>query len=111
MFTKLQRIRFVHGKGKHKTELQRDTERLEEYRKRGNDYIEKLRICGNRKSYSKTDPEATFMRTKEDHMRNGQLKPGYNLQIILAIAFNIQKLCSRIANGRFGQALFELKAA
>ncbi len=77
----LQRIRFVHGKGKHKTELQRDTERLEEYLKRGNDYIEKLRICGNRKSYSKTDPEATFMRMKEDHMRNGQLKPGYNLQI------------------------------
>ena len=30
---------------------------------------------------------------------------------ILAIAFNIQKLCSRIANGRFGKALFELKAA
>jgi hypothetical protein len=72
----LQRIRFVHGKGKHKTELQRDTERLEEYLKRGNDYIEKLRIFGNRKSYSKTDPEATFMRMKEDHMRNGQLKPG-----------------------------------
>ena len=77
----LQRIRFVHGKGKHKTELQRDTEKLEEYLKRGNDYVEKLRICGNRKSYSKTDPEATFMRMKEDHMRNGQLKPGYNMQI------------------------------
>jgi transposase len=34
-----------------------------------------------RNSYSKTDPEATFMRMKEDHMRNGQLKPGYNVQI------------------------------
>lgn len=34
-----------------------------------------------RNSYSKTDPEATFMRMKDDHMRNGQLKPGYNLQI------------------------------
>ncbi len=33
------------------------------------------------------------------------------LDIILAMAFNIQKLCSRIANGRFGKALFELKAA
>ncbi len=30
---------------------------------------------------SKTDPDATFMRMKEDHMLNGQLKPGYNLQI------------------------------
>ncbi|ORN88554.1 IS5/IS1182 family transposase, partial [Staphylococcus aureus] len=30
---------------------------------------------------SKTDHDATFMRMKEDHMKNGQLKPGYNLQI------------------------------
>ena len=35
----------------------------------------------NRKSYSKTDLEATFMRMKDDHMGNGQLKHGYNLQI------------------------------
>lgn len=35
----------------------------------------------NRNSCSKTDPDATFMRMKEDHMRNGQLKPGYNVQI------------------------------
>lgn len=34
-----------------------------------------------RNSFSKTDPDATFMRMKEDHMRNGQLKPAYNLQI------------------------------
>ena len=34
-----------------------------------------------RNSFSKTDPDATFMRMKEDHMRNGQLKAGYNLQI------------------------------
>lgn len=36
---------------------------------------------GERNSYSKTDPDATFMRMKEDHMKNDQLKPGYNLQI------------------------------
>lgn len=36
---------------------------------------------GNRNSYNKTDPEATFMRMKEDHMKNGQLKPAYNPQI------------------------------
>ena len=35
---------------------------------------------GERNSMSKTDPDATFMRMKEDHMQNGQLKPGYNLQ-------------------------------
>ncbi len=34
-----------------------------------------------RNSLSRTDPDATFMRMKEDHMLNGQLKPGYNWQI------------------------------
>ena len=38
-------------------------------------------ILGGRKSYSKTDTDATFMRMKEDPMLNGQLKPGYNVQI------------------------------
>ncbi|RKN82276.1 IS1182 family transposase [Paenibacillus ginsengarvi] len=38
-------------------------------------------ILGRRNSYSKTDHDATFMRMKEDHMRNGQLKPGFNVQI------------------------------
>lgn len=38
-------------------------------------------ILGDRTSYSKTDPDATFMKLKEDHMRNGQLKPAYNVQI------------------------------
>jgi len=44
-------------------------------------YNEQLKILGDRKSYSKTDCDATFMRMKEDHMKNGQLKAGYNLQI------------------------------
>jgi len=38
-------------------------------------------ILGSRNSYSKTDPDATFMRMKDDHMMNGQLKAGYNWQI------------------------------
>lgn len=29
---------------------------------------------------SKTDPDAIFMRMKDDHMQNGQLKLDYNLQ-------------------------------
>ena len=32
-------------------------------------------------NYSKTDSDATFMRMKEDPMKNGQLKAGYNVQI------------------------------
>jgi transposase len=44
------------------------------------EYDEKEKILSGRNSYSKTDEDATFMRMKEDHMRNGQLKPGYNVQ-------------------------------
>jgi transposase len=44
-------------------------------------YEQQVKTLGNRNSYSKTDPDATFMRMKEDHMLNGQLKPGYNWQI------------------------------
>lgn len=44
-------------------------------------YEKDLRILGKRNSYSKTDEDATFMRLKDDHMQNGQLKPAYNTQI------------------------------
>src|ERR1700742_3168902 len=44
-------------------------------------YDEQEKQLGSRNSFSKTDPDATFMRMKEDHMLNGQLKPAYNLQI------------------------------
>ena len=41
---------------------------------------EQEKQLGDRNSMSKTDSDATFMRMKEDHMQNGQLKPGYNFQ-------------------------------
>ena len=44
-------------------------------------YEESLSVFNGRNSYSKTDHDATFMRMKEDAMLNGQLKPGYNIQI------------------------------
>jgi len=44
-------------------------------------YKEQEKTMGDRNSFSKTDPDATFMRMKDDHMRNGQLKAGYNWQI------------------------------
>ena len=44
-------------------------------------YQQQGKILGDRNSFSKTDPDATFMRLKEDHMNNGQLKPAYNVQI------------------------------
>lgn len=44
-------------------------------------YTQQEKILSGRNSYSKTDTGATFMRMKEDYMKNGQLKPGYNVQI------------------------------
>ena len=49
-------------------------EQLRKYESQG-------KILDRRNSYSKTDNDATFMRMKEDYMKNGQLKPGYNPQI------------------------------
>ena len=45
------------------------------------EYDHKKEVLGSRNSYSKSDEDATFMRMKEDAMLNGQLKPGYNVQI------------------------------
>lgn len=72
---------FAVGKGKRKTQLQKDIEILKDYLDKKAEYCTHLGKYGNRNSFSKTDTEATFMRMKEDHMRNGQLKPGYNIQI------------------------------
>ena len=50
--------------------------------RRRDKYDQQEKVLGEqRSSYSKTDTDATFMRMKEDHMRNGQLKPAYNVQI------------------------------
>ena len=72
---------FASGKGRRKTQLQRDIEILKEYIDKKNEYYSHLGKFGNRNSFSKTDTDATFMHMKEDYMRNGQLKPGYNIQI------------------------------
>lgn len=53
----------------------------QDYLPRMEKYEEQEKILNERKSYSKTDHDATFMRMKEDHMKNGQLKPGYNVQM------------------------------
>ena len=53
----------------------------EEYLPRLAKYESQLEKLGDRNSFSKTDEDATFMRMKEDHMKNGQLKPAYNIQI------------------------------
>ncbi|MBO5322120.1 MAG: IS1182 family transposase [Clostridia bacterium] len=74
-------IEFVNGKGKHKLPLQRDFEMVEDCIEKAEKYSEYNNIFAGRNSFSKTDKDATFMHMKEDHMRNGQLKAGYNVQI------------------------------
>ena len=74
----------VSGKGRHKTTLQRLLDQIDEWTERIHGYQKAIHICGNRNSYCKTDKEATFMRMKEDYMRNGQLKPGYNVNVATA---------------------------
>ena len=71
---------FVHGRGNRKSELQRDIELLRELLVRKQKYQRYNETFRGRNSFSKTDPDATFMHMKEDHMRNAQLKPGYNVQ-------------------------------
>lgn len=72
---------FVSGHGHHKSQLQRDIETLQNFLLRQEKYEHYNSLFRGRNSFSKTDPDATFMHLKEDHMRNGQLKPAYNLQL------------------------------
>ena len=62
-------------------EKQKKVRQIEQMRDKLSEYDNHLETMGERNSYSKTDPDATFMRMKEDAMNNGQTKPGYNLQI------------------------------
>ena len=66
---------------KQRRERGRQIRELEKHRDRLSEYDSRLEQIGERNSMSKTDPDATFMRMKEDAMNNGQTKPGYNLQI------------------------------
>lgn len=74
-------INFVYGQGHKKSIEQKYFEQCEKFLERYNKYQNYLDILKNRNSFSKTDNDATFMRMKEDYMRNGQLKPAYNLQL------------------------------
>ena len=76
---------FVHGRGHRKTTQQCHYEKLKEYAAKLEEYVEKIKICGeDRNSYSKTDHSATFMRIKTDYMGNDQLLPAYNVQVGVA---------------------------
>ena len=78
----MQGINPVHGSGRRKSDEQKESEKITQIAKKLEQYQMSLDIMGeDRNSYSKTDHDATFMRMKDDHMRNGQLKAAYNLQL------------------------------
>ena len=72
---------FVHGRGKRKCRNQKYLELFRRFLERQVTYDWHTASFQGRNNYCKTDPDATFMHMKDDHMRNAQLKPGYNVQI------------------------------
>jgi hypothetical protein len=53
---------------------QKAVNKLQKHQEKLKEYEDKLDTMGFCNSYSKTDPDATFMRMKEDAMNNGQTK-------------------------------------
>ena len=68
------------GRGHHRSRINRLREKAVEELSRLEMLKKHLSMMDGRNSLSKTDTDATFMRMKEDYMRNGQLKPAYNIQ-------------------------------
>lgn len=68
------------GRGHHRSRINRLKEKAEEGLAKLEMQKKHLSMMDGRNSLSKTDTDATFMRMKEDYMRNGQLKPAYNIQ-------------------------------
>ena len=93
-----ERLVWVSGKGHRKTALQRTIETVNGWLEKWKRYNRDIYICGDRNNYCKTDRDATFMHMKEDHMRNGQLKPGYNVNVATSEEFIIGNYISSDRN-------------
>ena len=93
-----ERLEWVTGKGHRKAPLQKAIETVNGWLEKWKKYTQDLYICGDRNSYCKTDHDATFMHMKEDHMRNGQLKPGYNVNVASSEEFIIGNYISADRN-------------
>lgn len=88
-------MEFVQGKGRRKQPLQKAIEAVEGYLARQRQYDNHNETFGNRNSYSRIDKDATFMRMKEDHMRNGQLKPAYNATLAVDAEYIVGAMISQ----------------
>lgn len=95
MIAKGEGIAFVDGKGQRKIDLQKLYERFEIFGERLMRYKGSFKIMSSdRNSCSKTEVEATFMRTKDNHLMNSQLKPAYNLQVAVENYFVVHSYVS-----------------
>jgi transposase len=83
------RIEAINRENRSKEELKAIKTLEKKHLPKLQEYEQKLDTLDGRGSYSKTDPDATFMRMKDDQMMNGQLKPAYNLQIATENQFYI----------------------
>lgn len=80
-YMKDENIAFVHGKGKRKSDIQKLYDELKEHAMKMFEYTIHMDILGERNSFSKTDPDATFMHMKYDYYNHTNVfKPGYNIQ-------------------------------
>ncbi len=80
--------------------LQKSIETLETYIDKLKEYTKKIHVCGDRNSYSKTDPDATFMRLKEDAIisamvvRDAHIKRNVSKAITAKLQWkNVKKCC------------------
>ena len=78
-------IDFKDRSSKKKDPIQKFYNIFLEYQAKMTEYLEKIEICGDRNSYSKTDTDATFMHLKEDYYGGTNLfHAAYNIQIMVS---------------------------
>lgn len=61
-------------------------------------YVEQREILGNRNSYSKTDPDASFMRLKDDSFDSKVLSPAFNIQMATSNGYILNSTISNLAS-------------
>lgn len=82
----------------------------EDFLPRLDKYKKQHEIFGDRNSFSKTDHDATFMRMKDDHMKNGQLKAIYNVQMATENQFILLNASTSNRYALFYSALREISS-
>lgn len=96
------------GRGHHKSRVNKLREKAVEELARLETQRKHLSMMEGRNSLSKTDTDATFMRMKEDYMRNGQLKPAYNIQNAVDSNYIVSSsICSDRTDYRTAEQILE----